>query len=150
RRAVCRPRPTATRTAGPTTATCARPLPTPSSPTRISTAAGTAAGLRPSGRKRGIFVIAARGRGADPPAMKLIRPPVRRVVLVASPDAQVLDVTGPLEVLSNSNRRLDMLQDRRSPRYTIEIAAREAGPVRTNSGIQLVADRALRDVRGPI
>jgi transcriptional regulator GlxA family with amidase domain len=82
--------------------------------------------------------------------MKLVHSPVRRVVLVAFPDAQVLDVTGPLEVLSNSNRRLDMLQDRRSPRYTIEIAAHEAGPVRTTSGIQLLADRAFRDVRGPI
>jgi transcriptional regulator GlxA family with amidase domain len=86
--------------------------------------------------------------------MKLIRSPqasrVRRIVLVAFPDAQVLDVTGPLEVLSNSNRRLDMLQDRRSPRYTIEIVAHEAGPLRTTSGIRLVADRAVRDVRGPI
>ncbi|MFI5317703.1 MAG: DJ-1/PfpI family protein, partial [Myxococcota bacterium] len=71
-------------------------------------------------------------------------------MLVAYPDAQVLDVTGPLEVFANANRRLDALSDRRAPRYTIEIAAREAGPLRTMSGIQLVADRALRDVRGPI
>jgi transcriptional regulator GlxA family with amidase domain len=75
---------------------------------------------------------------------------IRRVVLVAYPDVQVLDVTGPLEVFANANRRLDALGDSRSPRYSIEIVAREAGPLRSTSGIQLVADRALRDVRGPI
>ncbi|HKC51982.1 MAG TPA: GlxA family transcriptional regulator [Myxococcota bacterium] len=75
---------------------------------------------------------------------------IRRVALVAYPDAQVLDITGPLEVFANANRRLDELEERRTPRYSIEIVAREAGPLRTMSGIQLVADRALREVRGPI
>jgi len=75
---------------------------------------------------------------------------VRRVLMVAFPGVQVLDVTGPLEVFANSNRRLDALQDRRAPRYTIEIAAAQAGPLATSSGMRLHADRALRDVRGPI
>jgi transcriptional regulator GlxA family with amidase domain len=70
-------------------------------------------------------------------------------VLVAYPDAQILDVVGPLEVFANANRCLDSV-DERGPRYTIEIAAREAGPLRTMSGIQVVADRALREVRGPL
>ncbi|HTO54620.1 MAG TPA: GlxA family transcriptional regulator [Myxococcota bacterium] len=84
--------------------------------------------------------------------MKLIRDPHGpcRVLLVAFPNVQILDVTGPLEVFAGANRRLDTLQDRHTPRYTIEIAAREAGPLRASSGLQLVADRALRDVRGPI
>src|SRR5258705_3918462 len=86
--------------------------------------------------------------------MKLVpssaSPRIRRVVLVAYPDVQVLDVTGPLEVFANANRRLDAQEDRRSPRYSIEIVAHRAGPLRTMSGIQLVADRAFRDVRGPI
>jgi transcriptional regulator GlxA family with amidase domain len=74
----------------------------------------------------------------------------RRVVLLAFPDVQVLDVTGPLEVFANANRRLDAEEDPRSPRYTIEIVAAQAGPLRTMSGLQIVADRAFRDVRGPI
>jgi transcriptional regulator GlxA family with amidase domain len=86
--------------------------------------------------------------------MKLVpasaSPRIRRVVLVAFPDAQVLDVTGPLEVFANANRRLDASEDRRSPRYSIEIVASRPGSLRTMSGIQLVADRAFRDVRGPI
>ena len=70
--------------------------------------------------------------------------------MVVYPGVQVLDVTGPLEVFANANRRLDESGDRRSKRYEIEIAAREAGPVRTTAGIELLAQRAFRDVRGPI
>ncbi len=85
--------------------------------------------------------------------MKLVRSPasrIRKVVMVVYPNVQVLDVTGPLEVFANANRRLDSLGDSRSPRYAIEIAAREAGTVRSTSGIELGVDRALRDVRGAI
>jgi len=70
--------------------------------------------------------------------------------MVVYPGVQVLDVTGPLEVFANANRRLDASGDRRASRYQIEIAAREAGPVRTTAGIELLAQRAFRDVRGPI
>jgi transcriptional regulator GlxA family with amidase domain len=73
-----------------------------------------------------------------------------KVVMVVYPDVQVLDVTGPLEVFANANRRCDELGERRVPRYALELVAPEAGPVRTTSGIELVVARALRDVRGPI
>ena len=80
---------------------------------------------------RGVFVIAARRASGHPGRMKLVpssaSPRIRRVVLVAFPDAQVLDVTGPLEVFANANRRLDAQEDRRSPRYSIEIVAPPAG-----------------------
>jgi len=70
--------------------------------------------------------------------------------MVVYPGVQVLDVTGPLEVFANANRRLDERGDRRAARYQIEVAAREAGPVRTTSGIELLAQRGFRDLRGPI
>jgi transcriptional regulator GlxA family with amidase domain len=73
-----------------------------------------------------------------------------RVVMVVYPGVQVLDVTGPLEVFANANRRLDQQGDRRAPRYQIEIVARESGPVLTTSGIELSAQRGLREIRGPI
>jgi transcriptional regulator GlxA family with amidase domain len=73
-----------------------------------------------------------------------------RVVMVVYPGVQVLDVTGPLEVFANANRRLDQRGDRHAERYEIEIVARAAGPVRTNSGIELLAQRAFRELRGPI
>src|SRR5262245_11949363 len=85
--------------------------------------------------------------------MKLVAnpPSTRRVVMVAYPDVQIIDVVGPLEVFANANRRLDgTREERRAPRYSVEIVAAQAGPLRTMSGIQLVADRAFCDVRGPI
>ena len=75
---------------------------------------------------------------------------VRRVVMVVFPDANVVDIAGPMEVFSNANRRLDQQEDRRSLRYRTELVARGAGPVRTTSGIEVAATRALRDVRGAI
>jgi transcriptional regulator GlxA family with amidase domain len=74
----------------------------------------------------------------------------RRVVILAYPDVGLLSVTGPLSVFAKANEGLDALGDTRSPRYAIEIAAPSAGPLRSNSGVELVANRALRDVRGPL
>ena len=60
--------------------------------------------------------------------------PAMRVVMLVYPGVQVLDVTGPLEVFANANRRLDELGDRRAKRYEIEIAAREPGRLRSTCG----------------
>jgi transcriptional regulator GlxA family with amidase domain len=67
--------------------------------------------------------------------------------MLAFPDAQILDVTGPLEVFAIASR---LLAERASadPGYAVEIVAAEAGPVRMSSGLEIVASRALRDVRG--
>ncbi len=73
-----------------------------------------------------------------------------RVVMLVYPGVQVLDVTGPLEVFANANRRLDELGDRRAKRYEIEIAAREPGRLLSTSGIELIAGRGLRELRAPI
>ena len=75
---------------------------------------------------------------------------VRRVVMVAFPNAQILDVTGPLQVLASANTRLDVLGDRRSPRYALELVSKQAGAFTCSSGLELVAKHALRDVRGPV
>jgi transcriptional regulator GlxA family with amidase domain len=72
-----------------------------------------------------------------------------RVVMVVYPGVQILDVTGPLEVFANANRRLDELGDRRAPRYEISLVARQAGPLRTTSGIELVVG-AFAGSRGAI
>ena len=71
----------------------------------------------------------------------------RRVLFVAFPDVQVLDVTGPLEVFGRAARLLVDRGLRRDLAYTVEIVAATAGPIETSSGIKVVADRAFRDVR---
>jgi transcriptional regulator GlxA family with amidase domain len=75
--------------------------------------------------------------------------PDRRVVFVVYPGCQALDLTGPHEVLAGANELLDA-RDRADPRYSLTIAAAEQGPVRTESGLAVVADRAMSSVRGPI
>jgi transcriptional regulator GlxA family with amidase domain len=77
--------------------------------------------------------------------------PTRRIVMLAYPDAQMLDVTGPLEIFAAATRRLEA--DGRSPElpaYSTEIVAPESGPVRMSSGIEIVAARSIRALRGPI
>lgn len=74
----------------------------------------------------------------------------RRIVMLAFSDAQIIDVTGPLEVFGRAARWLTEERGWRVPAYTVEIAATNAGPLRTSSGIRLIADRSIAQVRGPI
>ncbi|MBV8237020.1 MAG: GlxA family transcriptional regulator [Acidimicrobiia bacterium] len=63
---------------------------------------------------------------------------MRRVVIVAFPDVQSLDVTGPAEVFAASGE------------HRVAVVAPEAGLVRASSGVGLWADGALADVRAPV
>jgi transcriptional regulator GlxA family with amidase domain len=72
------------------------------------------------------------------------------VAIFTYPGAQVLDVTGPSEVFAIASDTLSRARGIDSPAYRVEILAPSAGPVRMSSGLQLVADRAFRSVRGPL
>jgi transcriptional regulator GlxA family with amidase domain len=71
----------------------------------------------------------------------------RHIVFVAFPDVQVLDVMGPLEVFGRAARLLVERGLRRDLAYTVEIVAGARGPLKTSSGIEIVAARRFRDVR---
>lgn len=68
------------------------------------------------------------------------------VVMLAYPDAQILDITGPLEVFGRAARWMQDQGWTGDPAYRVEIVAPEAGPFATSSGMRLVAERAYRDV----
>jgi transcriptional regulator GlxA family with amidase domain len=74
----------------------------------------------------------------------------RRVAVVAFPNVQILDVTGPLEVFSVASRLLAASGGRRPPAYAVEVLARTAGTLTASSGLKLAAERSLRQVRGGI
>src|SRR5262245_37234524 len=57
---------------------------------------------------------------------------------------QSLDVTGPAEVFAVANRR------RTPPPYATTVVARQAGIVRTSSGLGVVADAGIDGCTGPI
>ena len=68
----------------------------------------------------------------------------RKVVIVAYPDVQTLDVIGPAEVFSTAARLS------RESGYDVELVARTRGPIRTSSGIPLLPRTVLSEVKGPI
>ena len=69
------------------------------------------------------------------------------VVMVGFEDAQILDITGPLEVFARTSRWLREHARLAIDAYTVELVAHEAGPLRTSGGLQLIASRTYRDVR---
>jgi transcriptional regulator GlxA family with amidase domain len=69
----------------------------------------------------------------------MTRPPL--VVIVAYPDVQALDVTGPLEVFAMANRFGS------GTNYRVEVVGPVAGSVRTSSGLSITPERAIGAVR---
>jgi transcriptional regulator GlxA family with amidase domain len=67
--------------------------------------------------------------------------------MLAYPDVQILDVTGPLEVFSRAARWMQDHGMRRDLAYHVEVVAPRAGAFVTSSGVRLVAERSYREVR---
>lgn len=76
--------------------------------------------------------------------------PTRRVSMLAFPDVQMLDVTGPLEVFARTSRWLVEHGRTTRPAYAVELIALRAGFVTASSGLGLRVDRTLGAVRGGI
>lgn len=65
----------------------------------------------------------------------------RRVVMVIYPDAHILDVVGPLEVLTGAKL---FLPDNVQP-YEVHVVAHDTGAIQTTSGLTLIADQNFTD-----
>jgi transcriptional regulator GlxA family with amidase domain len=70
----------------------------------------------------------------------------RRVVIVALPPVQALDVTGPAEVLSVAAQ----VYGGAEPAYAVAVVGPGGAPIPTGSGYALAPAGALEDVRGPL
>jgi transcriptional regulator GlxA family with amidase domain len=68
----------------------------------------------------------------------------RRVVIIAFPEVQSLDVSGPAEVFSLAHRAA------RRGAYALELVAGDGDPIVTSSGLRLVPEHSLHACRGPI
>lgn len=64
----------------------------------------------------------------------------RRVLMLGFDDAQILDIAGPLQLLSST------LTGDGEPAYAVELVAEAAGPISTTSGLTLMASRAYGDI----
>jgi transcriptional regulator GlxA family with amidase domain len=88
---------------------------------------------------RWVYVIADKRPAADPARM-------RRVLIVAFPGFQLLDVTGPWEVFARTTRWLR--EHGRTGGYALELAAARRGSLRSSSGLSLGVPRAFDRLRG--
>jgi transcriptional regulator GlxA family with amidase domain len=70
----------------------------------------------------------------------------RRIVFVAYPGMQILDLTGPLEVFAMANR----LAGRAAPPYFAEVVSPAGGATPSSCGLAILASGALRTCHGPI
>ncbi len=71
----------------------------------------------------------------------------RRIVLAVHPGCEILDCSGPVSAFHASDR---LARIRGQVGYRVELVAPQAGPCTTSSGIALVAERSLSQVRGPV
>src|SRR5262245_66093148 len=60
--------------------------------------------------------------------------PTRAVVIFAYDGAQLIDIAGPTQALTTAN------EEGASPPYAVRLAAISSGPIRTASGVKLIAD----------
>ena len=70
--------------------------------------------------------------------------------MLAYPGAQMLDITGPLEVFARSARLLLEQGLRADSVYEVEVIAAQTGPVKTSSGVEILAARPLTAVHAPL
>lgn len=68
------------------------------------------------------------------------------VVMLAYPHAQVLDITGPLEVFSRTSRWLREHRGLRRDAYRVELVASHAGRLETSGGLELYAARRYGEI----
>jgi transcriptional regulator GlxA family with amidase domain len=72
----------------------------------------------------------------------------RHIAMLAFPECMLIDVCGPMDVFNFANYVLQNM-GRVSPSvssYTMTIVAENSGPVKTSSGIRIVADKGYEDI----
>lgn len=80
-----------------------------------------------------------------PPSRRANTP--HRIAMLGYARAQILDITGPLEVFARTSRWLLDHQDVRFGAYEIELVAPRAGAIDTSGGLQLLAARSFAEMR---
>ncbi|NOQ16668.1 MAG: helix-turn-helix domain-containing protein [Methyloprofundus sp.] len=72
--------------------------------------------------------------------------PIRPIAILAFPGIEVLDITGPYEVFTFANIILQKEGITQEAMYLLTILAEEAGPVKTLSGIQIIANQSYHQI----
>jgi transcriptional regulator GlxA family with amidase domain len=72
----------------------------------------------------------------------------RHIAMLTYPDCMLIDVCGPMDVFNFANHALRILGriSHSEIAYTLTIVAEKSGPVKTSSGICIVADKGYEDL----
>ena len=70
----------------------------------------------------------------------------RKIIMLAFDECQSLDVVGPMESFGFANYWLNMTGRIHGPAYSLSVAAERPGPVRTMSGLHIMADAAIDEI----
>ena len=81
--------------------------------------------------------------------LSLVAQPPRRVVLLAMPCSEAIDVVGALDVFFAANLILATTSGR-GPAYAVEVVSGERGAITAWPGLRLVSEKHFTDVQGPI
>ncbi len=74
----------------------------------------------------------------------------RRIALVAYPDFEPLDLTGPFSVFAGTANWLREAQGIKAETYTVEVIGAEVGLLRASGGLGIMVDRSFRTIRDGI
>src|SRR5438874_7658737 len=75
----------------------------------------------------------------------------RRVVLIAGPGTEILDLVGPLQVFTRAAEMFSRQNPGAPPIYTVEVIATTLRTaIMTNCGLRITAHKTFRQVRGEI
>ena len=74
----------------------------------------------------------------------------RRILLLAAPGSQILDLVGPFQVFTRASEISARWHPGRSPLYSLEVITTERGMLLTSCGLRLEAHRTFRQVRGHV
>lgn len=92
-------------------------------------------------------------RSSGKPSLKRVAPRVsrpRRIVMLGFPDAQILDITGPLEVFARASRWLIDEGRATSPAYEVVLAAATHGPLAMSNGLKFLVETSIDEIVVPV
>ena len=80
-----------------------------------------------------------------------VQPQTRRIVFVAAPRTEILDLVGPLQVFARAAEMFGKQNPGSPPIYSVEvISASSQRSLVTNCGVRITAHKTFREVRGKI
>src|SRR5437660_9254784 len=92
-----------------------------------------------------------RPSGSDLNNKEQVQPRTRRVVFIAAPGTEILDLVGPLQVFARAAEMFARRNPGHPPIYSVEVVT--TSPRRsfvTNCGLRIIAHKTFREVRGKI